>query len=279
MSVFVQSIEQDPDKQFDILERQFDIDIQRLYSRAIYESQVEMIDGKYMTEAESKTEINGANENLLQKIISKVRLFIRNFLDSVSNLFKSKEHVDIDSYLASNTGQMEIEYDIKQIQSNLDNEMLKGRKLVQKISSVTGASDQEVATFCDGAARIIQKHGKTAVKIGVTFALFKAMTSKFRDKDRELSDMYDKVPLIKDPQKKAQAAKVLNSIAHMIKDVTTVGGMVGTALYAQRKKDEKEQSANDKAQQKQNNKNEKEEKKIKKKAEKAEKRGKEVLQL
>ena len=202
----------------------------------MYESEIEKIDGKYMTEAESSTEVNKTNENLLQKIISKVRLFIQNFLDSISNLFKSKEHVDIDSYLASNTGQMEMEYDIKQIQSNLDNEMLKGRKLVQKISSVTGASDQEVANFCDGAARIIQKHGKTAVKIGVTFALFKAMTSKFRDKDRELADMYDKVPLIKDPQKKAQAAKVLNSIAHMVKDATTVGGMIGTALYAQRKK-------------------------------------------
>lgn len=279
MSVFVQSIEQDYSKQFDILERQFDIDIQRLYARAMYESQIEMIDGKYMTEAESQTEVNGTNENLLQKIIAKVRLFIRNFLDSVSNLFKSKEHVDIDSYLASNTGQMEMEYDIKQIQSNLDNEMLKGRKLVQKISSVTGASDEEVANFCDGAARIIQKHGKTAVKIGITFALFKAMTSKFRDKDKELADMYDKVPLIKDPQKKAQAAKVLNSIAHMIKDATTVGGMVGTALYAQRRKNEKEQAANDKAQQKQDKKDAKEAKKIKKKAEKAEKKGQDVLQL
>lgn len=279
MSVFVQSIEQDYSKQFDILERQFDIDIQRLYARAMYESQIEMIDGKYMTEAESQTEVNGTNENLLQKIISKVRLFIRNFLDSVSNLFKSKEHVDIDSYLASNTGQMEMEYDIRQIQSNLDNEMLKGRKLVQKISSVTGASDEEVANFCDGAARIIQKHGKTAVKIGVTFALFKAMTSKFRDKDKELADMYDKVPLIKDPQKKAQVAKVLNTIAHMIKDATTVGGMVGTALYAQRRKDAKEQAANDKAQQKQNKKDAKEAKKIKKKAEKAEKKGQDVLQL
>ena len=268
MSVFVQLLEQDYSKQFDVMERQFDIDISRLLSRAIYEANIEMIEGNYVTEAENNQQAPAnteKGENFLQKMIARIRNFISGFLDTVKNLFRSKEHVNLESYLASNTGQMEMEYDLKQVQQNLDSEMLKGRKLVQKISSATGVDDAEVANFCDTAARAIQKHGKTIVKIGVTFALFKAMTSKFRDKDREVAAMYDNVPLIKDPKKKAQAAKVLASMANLIKDATVVGGLTATALAKQRKQDDKIQAASDKAQAKADKKKAKEEEKALKK--------------
>lgn len=269
MSVFVQEIEQDYSKQFDALERHFDIDITRLYSRAIYESNIEMIEGEYTTEASDDSQpatVDDKGENLLQKIITKIKNFISGFLDAVSNLFKSKEHVDLESYLASNTGQMEMEYDLQKIQQNLDSEMLKGRKLVQKISSATGVDDAEVANFCDTAARAIQKHGKTILKVGVTFALFKAMTSKFRDKDREVSEMYDRVKIIKDPKKKAQAAKVLNAMASLIKDGVTVGGITATALASQRKKDDKNQEKAYKQQMKEDKKQQKAEAKASKKS-------------
>ena len=129
-------------------------------------------------------------KGFFSRMIDAIVSFIQKINESVANLFSKNEHVDLDSFLQSQTGQVQLSYDMEAIDRVVNKKVLEGRKIIQAISSATGISDAKVAKFADGCANVVKEHGvfiASAAGIGILRA--KVGKNCLKDLDKKVSDL------------------------------------------------------------------------------------------
>lgn len=114
-----------------------------------------------------KEEKPKAGENILQKILKKIKDVIDRFIDAIGNFFSGKENLNADEYFQSSTAEIRIEKDIDKINKIVDDEIRKGSKLLQKISSATGVSDEEIDKYIQKGASTLKIVGPAVISSAV----------------------------------------------------------------------------------------------------------------
>ena len=129
-------------------------------------------------------------KGFFSRMIDAIVSFIQKINESVANLFSKNEHVDLDSFLQSQTGQVQLSYDMEAIDREVNKKVLEGRKIIQAISSATGISDAKVAKFADGCANVVKDHGMFIVS-AAGIGLLRAKIGKdcLKDLDKKVSDL------------------------------------------------------------------------------------------
>lgn len=226
MSIF-REYESEEEKQIDILAREYDLSIHNANSTFALESAMLssiMKDPIYEgVTGEEKTQTAGNKfKEFLKSIVNAVKNFVNGTIEMIQGLFSSKENIDLNTYLKSNTGQIQLDYDIKDIQRQVEDERRKGRKLIQRISSVTGVDDKEVESFVDNAADFANKHTKTIIKTAIAAPLIMAVPKLLNKGKDNISDCANDANKVTDPKKQSQIQKVLNKMSSMEKDFGSI---------------------------------------------------------
>ena len=208
--VFESSFERD----YTILEKSFDIEFDKIINNYTTESAL-------LTLEEDETFLEAAGNKFsdaVHKIIDTIVNFINSFIEMIENAFSNKKHITGDDFINSKTGQLAFNADAKKIQAQIDDEVLKGRKIIQAISSKTGIDDKTVAEFCDTAFDVGKSVGKFVLPItaawGVKTFILKSMKN---NKDR-IKQLGEEVAKETDPKKQKQKMKVLQKLK---KDIST----------------------------------------------------------
>lgn len=128
-------------------------------------------------EAKTVTKTNKFIE-IINKILAAVRRVFNSFMGMIKNMFSGKEDITAEEYLKSPSGQIQFEEDYQKIAEKVDEEVLKGRKIVQAISRGTGVDDKVIANYCDAAAKGIQKIGIGVVLGGAVMGIAKVVKNK-----------------------------------------------------------------------------------------------------
>ena len=129
-------------------------------------------------------------KGFFSRMIDAIVSFIQKINESVANLFSKNEHVDLDSFLQSQTGQVQLSYDMEAIDREVNKKVLEGRKIIQAISSATGISDAKVAKFADGCANVVKEHGVfIASAAGISILRAKVGKDCLKDLDKKVSDL------------------------------------------------------------------------------------------
>ena len=129
-------------------------------------------------------------KGFFSRMIDAIVSFIQKINESVANLFSKNEHVDLDSCLQSQTGQVQLSYDMEAIDREVNKKVLEGRKLIQAISSATGISDAKVAKFADGCANVVKDHGVFIASVaGIGLLRAKVGKDCLKDLDKKVSDL------------------------------------------------------------------------------------------
>ena len=129
-------------------------------------------------------------KGFFSRMIDAIVSFIQKINESVANLFSKNEHVDLDSFLQSQTGQVQLSYDMEAINRDVNKKVLEGRKMIQAISSATGISDAKVAKFADGCANVVKEHGVFIASVaGIGLLRAKVGKDCLKDLDKKVSDL------------------------------------------------------------------------------------------
>lgn len=220
--------ENDPiERSFIAAETALDIAITRANKEYVYESGlIELSDNKLFIEAGTETsDTNVKRENSFVKAVKAICTAIRNFIGdliaSIINIFDGRENLSAEEYFDAPTTKIRLDNDVREMEAIVDDEIRKGNKLLQKISSATGISDEEIDSWMKKGAERIGKLAPVLIPIGLTWGFKKMFKSSLKDKEKAVNEAEkaatsgDK----SDPKKNQQKNKVLGWMSTMIKDL------------------------------------------------------------
>lgn len=160
----------------------------------------------YLEDADTKTESDG----LLAKIRSGVEALMDKLLSIVKAIINgiksgSNNHLVFDEWIESDDAQYQLQGDIQKMMSELDEQYLQMRTVVQKISAATGMDPKKVAEISDKAGATAEKvanfsHTKLAKKM-VRGAAIKKMSKHLANQ------LYDVDNLTEENKKKVRQLK------------------------------------------------------------------------
>lgn len=228
MSLF-KEYETEYERNADILTRRCDLALSTANSTFMYESAIltSMIDNPLM-EAASETDDSDKSvgekakkifTDFVTSIVTAVKNFFSGIVESITELFSKQEEINLQNYLSSQTGTIEVNSDIMKIKREVEAERAKGRKLIDKICSATGADPVEVSKFVDAPANFIDKHHRTILKAVVAAGAFAVVKKSMSDGNESLRDVSNKV--LNDPnmdsEKQRHARAVLSKLGQLEK--------------------------------------------------------------
>ena len=187
--------ENDPlERAFIAAETALDIAVARANKDYVYETGlIELSDNKiFIEEAETvpNESTDTQKENAFIKAIKTICTAIRNFIGdlvaSIVSLFDGRDNITPEDYLESPTGKMELQKDIERLENIVDDEIRKGNKLLQKISKMTGISDEEIDKWIKSGAEKINKLVPVIIPAALGFG-FKKLFSKEKMKEKKKS--------------------------------------------------------------------------------------------
>ena len=240
------------ERESDILFKQFEIDVSRLDTELTMECTFHELEDSLFEEAEtldiretskSKKENKDSKFSKIMKNISDtVTKLITDVIELISNLFSSNSHIDIDSYLQSSTGSIELEYNLKDVRDKVNDEVRKGRKLIQAISKGTGVNDAMIEKYVDNASECVIKHGKVIMTTAQSYAMLNHATGDLDDMKREMKDaLRDINRSVRDPYQEIQITKVYRAMRHWISTGTKIYVDVGNQIQKDAIKQQKKQ--------------------------------------
>lgn len=245
---------------YDILFRQFEIDVSRMENELTFESTISEMEETLFCEAETlsvdvesktrKKDSEGGFIKTISKIAEAVSKFITDVLQMISDMFTgSKKHIDIEAYLNSAQGSIEMEYDLERVHKQVRDEMRKGQKLIKAISKGTRIDESEINRFVDRAVDGIQDHGKTVIKTANTYKKYQQATGNLKEmKDEMVEALADCKDASGDPAKQINVMRVYKAMKKWIVEATNVYSMFSRKVYEaamqQQKEEEKKNKKN-----------------------------------
>ena len=213
--VFESSFERD----YTILEKSFDIEFDKIINNYMAESALLALE-------EDETFLEAAGNKFsdaVHKIIDTIVNFINSFIEMIENAFSNKKHITGDDFINSKTGQLTFNADVKKIQEQIDDEVLKGRKLIQAISSATGVDDKTVANFCDKVPNVAKQVGTFVLPVAAAWGVKRLILGSMKKNKKEIKQLGDEVAKEIDPKKQKQKMRVLEKLKKDISIGTKYG--------------------------------------------------------
>lgn len=137
----------------------------------------------------AEEKVTGKGKNFFNRVLDSIINFFHKLNERIQSHFKSTEDVELSEYLASQTGSVQLEYDLDKVENFVNQQFLKGRKIVQAISSATGISDAKVAAFCDECTQTaIDFTGPTIEFFAIDRVRDKIANTSFRKMDKLISN-------------------------------------------------------------------------------------------
>ena len=237
MTVF-QEYEYDLPLEYDILFKKFYIESTRIENQLMMEYDIEELENMIFSENENVIilhEVNEKTENRFVKFISAlvesiIRL-ITDAIDMFKDIFSKKKHINIDSYLDSETGSKQLEEDLDRIHDEVKTEIRKGRKIIQAISKKTKVDDKVIDDYVNKATIGIRKHGKTTINTIGSYRLFNKATGQLNELKNEMKESLSdckKASNIKERQ--TQCKKVYIAMKHWIVEYTKFYTLLGNNI-------------------------------------------------
>lgn len=239
----------------DIIFRQYEINVER--TKLEMNEDAELLNlfseaedlGFKVNPRESKSnKINPVNTGKKRNAIQKICAYIVNLITDVISTFKNiftpgKDHINVESYIKSAKGSIELENDIMRVQQQVDEEVRKGRKLVQAISKGTKVDDAVVEKYMDDAAKGIKKYGRTTIATAASYLQFQKATGNLENlKELTKASLNDFKNSVVDPDADVQLSGVFYSMEKWIKEGTHVYRLFGNKIYEEAMRQEKLQN-------------------------------------
>ena len=212
----------------DSLERSFiaaetalDIAVARATKEYTLESGlIELSDDKLFIESEgnpSDSKRENAFVKAVKAVCNAIRKFIGDLFSSIMSIFNGRENITPEDYLASTTGKMRLEKDTEKLEKIVDEEIRKGNKLLQQISSKTGVEDDVVDSYIRTGVEKIEKLAPVVIPVLLGFG-FKKIFGKLKDKKKSV-DTAEKAATTgdnSDSKKNKQKLKVFSHMKSML---------------------------------------------------------------
>ena len=213
----------DPVEQsFLLAETAFDIEIEKANKDYYVESGlVELSNTDIFIESENDGK---KEENIFIKAIKKICTAIRNLItdvfSSIMSIFDNRPNLTAEEYLASEDAQVRLEKDTRKVEQIVDDEIRKGNKLLQKVSSVTGISDEVIDNWIRKGANALENLAPVVIPAAMAFGFKKIFNP---NKKKQMVDEAEKLATsgdTTDKKKNKQKMKIFSHIQNLFKKNT-----------------------------------------------------------
>lgn len=222
--------ESDPiERSFIAAETALDIAVARANKEYAFESGlIELSENKLFMESEESTDdsiVDSKKENAFIKavkaICTAIRNFIRDIIDTVTNLFDGRDNITPEDYLTSPTGSVRLIKDVEKLEKIVDDELRQGNKLLQKVSSITGISDEVIDKWIKSGAEKIGKLAPVIIPAAIGFGFRRIFKSGMNDKNKVVDDAEKQATSgdNSDPTKNKQKTTILGHMQWLIRQI------------------------------------------------------------
>lgn len=175
MNLSIPIYESESDRLIDIEYRKCELEVTKAMNEYFNESLMIDLMGNVYTESEEEKKAVNDNKfiKVIKSIIDTMEKFFTNFIQLFKDIFSKKQGITSDDYFQSETAEMKFNSDYAKTIENVEKEVLKGRKIIQKISKSTGIDDRIVAEYCDKATNTVIDNTPAVTKTVAQYGLAK----------------------------------------------------------------------------------------------------------
>ena len=205
--------ESDTDE-MDIIMMEHTIEVERAIND-FYKNSIVLLLESANTGVEPKVPEKGGSRfmNTIRRIIESIKRVIDSLVTAFKSTFSGTENMTPEEYFGSNTGQIQLSGDMAKVEAEVDKEILKGRKLIQALSSATGVSDTTIASFVDSAGSIMKRVAPVAITATAAWGIQSFAFKSLNKKQKELDELKAEAEKIADTdEKKDKCVKIFNGI-------------------------------------------------------------------
>lgn len=188
-------------KSIEICIRESEIEILDMFSTYVKETQLASL----YEEADKDNKGNNKFIELMKKIRDTVLNTISNVLRKISDLISGGKdnHVNIDDYLNSREGRIQLNYDLDEVHKKVLNETAKGRRFIQLIARGTKVEPGVINEFYNNSVKFLSDNStsvKSVVQAGAVAKSYSKYTKMYDDirKDKGLDGIFTKVTDVED---------------------------------------------------------------------------------
>ena len=182
------------EKSIAIIDRTYSLDMERINRDAMFEFGMAEVNGaipQYMFAYYEAPAAEGTAKNPFLRIIDAIKRFLSDLAASIATAFgKEDDYAAIDDYLRSQPGKVQLSYDLNEVESRVDAQLLQGRKLLQFIAKHGPLDDKTLLNFADKCASAVMDN-EAFLKAGVKLTLMEktrnmAYGATFKKWEKEL---------------------------------------------------------------------------------------------
>ena len=154
---------------------------------------------------------NTTSKSFIQSICDAVSKFFSGIIDTITKIFSGKNEKD---FKGDANEKLHLDKDVEKMSSVVDDEMEKGNKLLHKLGTSMGVSDDEIDEWVDRSSKRVKGVAAVAIPIASAFALNKVIKIFSKKKDDKLKEGKDAVgDTSNDPAKANKIKKIFNHLS------------------------------------------------------------------
>ena len=175
----------------DIDIREFALEYNRAYVDYVYESADSIVlerknEDEQLTSSEKKS-----FSNFLKKIIEAFKSLVRRICKKFKNI--TKKPMEKKEIKDSKAFKKQRRYTYKQLEDQMYTDLSKGKKLLRKIESNTGVSEEEIENFCNSSIKFFDKNKKEIVASSIALVGITDVESRLLKVERDFNNAVSNV--------------------------------------------------------------------------------------
>ena len=175
----------------DIDIREFALEYNRAYVDYVYESADSIVlerknEDEQLTSSEKKS-----FSNFLKKIIEAFKSLVHRICKKFKNI--TKKPMEKKEIKDSKAFKKQRRYTYKQLEDQMYTDLSKGKKLLRKIESNTGVSEEEIENFCNSSIKFFDKNKKEIVASSIALVGITDVESRLLKVERDFNNAVSNV--------------------------------------------------------------------------------------
>lgn len=175
----------------DIDIREFALEYNKAYVDYVYESADSIVlerknEDEQLTSSEKKS-----FSNFLKKIIEAFKSLVRRICKKFKNI--TKKPMEKKEIKDSNSFKKQRRYTYKQLEDQMYTDLSKGKKLLRKIESNTGVSEEEIENFCNSSIKFFDKNKKEIASASIALVGITDVESRLLKVERDFNNAVSNV--------------------------------------------------------------------------------------